>query len=440
MLSRRGIRSAASQDIPWRFAPGGNDRYDATTNPTGMISFGTAENGLVQDELEEFVAQNAHIPTLAFTYRFSTMGGPRFPIAMAAHMNEYFDPHTPVEASHILTGSALTSIHEMVGLSIGDPGDGILVSRPVYGRFELDFGNTAELNIVYTDNENIDPFSPEIVQQYQKAFDHSAARGVKVMAVLIVNPHNPLGRCYPPSTLVALMKFCQQNSIHLISDEVYALSVYDTGIPDLPTFTSVLSINPTDLIDIEKLHVFYGMSKDFAAAGLRLGSLISRNVQLRKAVAANMRFHSPSGMSIAIGTAILEDRAFVKRFIALSRERLAECRAFTTKILDVAGIQYAGLGNAGLFLYVDLSLWLPSKSHDEQQDFEREFLLAQKLLDAGVGVHPCEEHGDKPGHFRLVFSQDRDTLKEGLRRLVHILGPKPHVNAVVGEANGIKSG
>lgn len=158
------------------------------------------------------------------------------------------------------------------------------------------------------------------------------------------------------------MKFCQQNKIHMISDEVYALTVYDTGIPDLPKFTSVLSIDPKGLIDVERLHVFYGMSKvvnrrprsckkrqlislqDFAAAGLRLGSLISRNTLLRKSVAANMRFHGPSGMSIAIGTAILEDRAFVKRFIALSRERLTECRAFATGVLDKAGITYSGDG------------------------------------------------------------------------------------------------
>jgi hypothetical protein len=44
MLSVRGAKSAASQDIPWRFAPGGNNRYDAVTNPTGVISFATAEN------------------------------------------------------------------------------------------------------------------------------------------------------------------------------------------------------------------------------------------------------------------------------------------------------------------------------------------------------------------------------------------------------------
>ena len=43
MLSVRGARSAASQHISWRFAPGGDNRYDAVLNPTGVISFATAE-------------------------------------------------------------------------------------------------------------------------------------------------------------------------------------------------------------------------------------------------------------------------------------------------------------------------------------------------------------------------------------------------------------
>jgi len=53
MLSRRGAKIAASQDIPWRFAPGGNNRYDKITNPSGVISFGTAENVKIQDDLRE---------------------------------------------------------------------------------------------------------------------------------------------------------------------------------------------------------------------------------------------------------------------------------------------------------------------------------------------------------------------------------------------------
>lgn len=64
------------------------------------------------------------------------------------------------------------------------------------------------------------------------------------------------------------MKFCEKNDIHMISDEIYALSVYDTGC-DLPTFTSSMSIDQTGLIDKDRLHILYGMSKVGACSMLR---------------------------------------------------------------------------------------------------------------------------------------------------------------------------
>ncbi|KJR85084.1 aspartate aminotransferase [Sporothrix schenckii 1099-18] len=287
MLSLRGAASAKTQDIPWRFAPGGNNRYDAVTNPGGVISFATAENAclptplfflvlspmlhtrvsntglqnLMHDELHDFVQKNVSIPKLAYAYRFSTMGGPRFPAAMAAHINEHFHPAAPVQAEDIITASGLTAIHELVGYSLADPGDGILVNRPVYGRFELDFGNTSGLRMVYADMDGIDPCSPAAVAKYQERLDASTAEGIPIKAVLIVNPNNPLGRAYPADTLRALMAFCETNKIHLISDEVYGLSTYslDDG-HDVP-FTSVLSFDSTNLLDKDRLHVLYGMSK-----------------------------------------------------------------------------------------------------------------------------------------------------------------------------------
>lgn len=112
---------------------------------------------------------------------------------MAAHLNEYFKPHTPIDAREIITASGLTAIHELIGHSLADPGDGILVSRPVYGRFELDFGNTSGLRMVYANMGTIDPFSTTVIQQYQERLDSSLLEGVNIKALMIVNPHNPLG-------------------------------------------------------------------------------------------------------------------------------------------------------------------------------------------------------------------------------------------------------
>lgn len=69
--------------------------------------------------------------------------------------------------------------------------------------------------------------------------------------------------------------------------------------------------------------------------------------------------------------------------------------------------------NAGFFIYIDLSPFLPDINCSVQ---EREFALAQQLLDEGIFLHPGEEHSKDAGWFRLVFSNDEPALKEGLRR------------------------
>jgi aspartate/methionine/tyrosine aminotransferase len=53
---------------------------------------------------------------------------------------------------------------------------------------------------------------------------------------------------------------------------------------DLAPFTSVLSLDLSDYINPQFVHVAYGMGKDFCANGLRIGVLHSRNEGLIAAV------------------------------------------------------------------------------------------------------------------------------------------------------------
>jgi 1-aminocyclopropane-1-carboxylate synthase len=136
------------------------------------------------------------------------------------------------------------------------------------------------------------------------------------------------------------MKFCSKHNIHLVSDEIYALTVFDTGNPDAKTFTSVLSIDPTDIIDPALLHVEYGFSKDFGAPGLHLAALVTTNEEVQKVFTAIGLLQAPGGPSCHIGTLILEDEKFVEDLVALSRTKLAENYKAVTGILDEAGISY----------------------------------------------------------------------------------------------------
>jgi hypothetical protein len=71
-----------------------------------------------------------------------------------------------------------------------------------------------------------------------------------------------LGRCYPKDVLKEYMKFCSRNRLHLVSDEIYALSVWENPrLPDASSFTSVLSIDVKDVMDPNMMHVVWGLSK-----------------------------------------------------------------------------------------------------------------------------------------------------------------------------------
>jgi len=81
----------------------------------------------------------------------------------------------------------------MLGFSIAEPGDGILVSRPVYGRFELDYGVEAGVEMVYADNDVEEGFTPGVVGGFERALKEAEERGIRIRGILIVNPHNPVG-------------------------------------------------------------------------------------------------------------------------------------------------------------------------------------------------------------------------------------------------------
>lgn len=58
------------------------------------------------------------------------------------------------------------------------------------------------------------------------------------------------------------MKLCARNDLHLVSDEIYAMSVWkNPNLPDAAEFKSVLSMNTKGLIDSSMIHVVWGLSK-----------------------------------------------------------------------------------------------------------------------------------------------------------------------------------
>jgi len=154
------------------------------------------------------------------------------------------------------------------------------------------------------------------------------------------------------------------------------------------------------------------MSKDFGSAALRLGAIVTRNKLLKKVFEVEVQFHEPASPSLVLATAMLSDREWCHGFLKLSQERLAAAFRHVTNGMKEMGVEYLPGSNAGFFVWVDLSPYLP----EEGTDREREFQLAQKLVDGNVFLHPGEEHSVDVGWFRFVYSTRPEVVTEGLKR------------------------
>ncbi|TVY89872.1 putative aminotransferase [Lachnellula willkommii] len=438
MISSRG-QAYAQSGLMDSYARNKKASYNKDTAPEGEF--------LLHDTVHKFISDHSTFEASHLTYNEGPIGTLRLRKAMAAHINKHFSPFNPITAENVTFTAGVTGLNEMITLSLVDEGEGILLGRPIYGAFRGDMTTRTKYfpprqvpppvrntsmkhqltanrsKLVYASFGKTDQFSTEAVKKYEEALLQAQKDGITIKALVLCNPHNPLGRCYPVETLKALFALCEKYNLHLVSDEIYALSVFDVEGAARTPFTSVLSIDPTGVMDPGRIHVMYGMSKDFGAAGIRLGCLVSRNDELTKATQAIARFNWPSGISVSIATTVLEDTAFVEDYTKKSRSLLAEHYALATRTLDDAGIDYSRDGfadltrfdwdrNAGFFLWIDLSPFLSDAS-----SWEAEKALKEKLSRHGVelasGLGYMEE---TPGWFRVIFTVERDALVEGLRR------------------------
>lgn len=67
--------------------------------------------------------------------------------------------------------------------------------------------------------------SSTLLSALDGAYDAAPERS-RIKAVVITNPHNPFGQCYPREAIKGLLRWCGQRDLHFIGDEVYGLSEF----------------------------------------------------------------------------------------------------------------------------------------------------------------------------------------------------------------------
>lgn len=146
-----------------------------------------------------------------------------------------------------------------------------MIATPYWAGLDISISIHGHTTVVPVHVPLSEFFSADSVRHYESAADNSS---IPIKAVLVCNPHNPLGQCYPRETLQALLEFCQRRDLHYISDEVYALSAHQPAPDGFIPFSSILQLSTSETS--ERVHVVYSLSKDFGCSGIRLVSQINR--------------------------------------------------------------------------------------------------------------------------------------------------------------------
>ncbi len=405
-LSSRGHRLAHASPTPEYFRVHGERSatpYDARSRPDGYIPFCVAENGLVFDLLQAKMAESRDVTARWLGYQSMT-GAPEFKQQLARFLGRHVCGRQILpEQVAALAGAG--SVLEILFHALADPGDAILVPTPSYAGFWLDLETRNELAIIPVHTKRNEDFrlTPE-------ALDRALAAATRpVRALLFTTPNNPLGTVYPPAELEAILRFTEAAGIHVVFDEVYALSVFG------PTpFTSIAALRPS-LGDY--LHIVWAFSKDFAASGLRCGTLITENRDVMAATEALAYWACVSGDTQFMLGQMVSDDAWVDKYAATMSARLGDAYRSITARLEQAGIPYLP-SEAGFFLLIDLRRYLTAPT------WEAEDALWRRILDeANVNLTPGSAcRIEEPGFMRLCFAAvSKQTGAVGVDRLASVL-------------------
>lgn len=245
----------------------------------------------------------------------------------------------------------------------------------------------------------------------EQAFNHARKRGVKVRGLLISNPSNPVGNILPRETLRSILEFAQEKNIHVISDEIFAGSLYGCD-----EFVSMAEVVEDVDFDKNRVHIIYGLSKDLSLPGFRIGVIFSYNESVLVAAKRLTRFSSISALTQQLVILMLSDTKFIEEYVEINKRRIRNMYDLFTAGLKELGIK-CSKSSAGLYCWADMSGLMPFHSEKE------EHLLWNRLLNvAKINVTPGSAcHCTEPGWFRCCFTsltqEDIPVVMDRIRRV-----------------------
>lgn len=323
-------------------------------------------------------------------------------------VKEYADQGDPLNAAsdvvltkdNVATCAGCTVALETLATLLAEPGDVFLIPAPYYSSFVDDINERAGVIAVDVPcDETLDR------NAFEAAYERVTAEGRRVRAVLFSSPNNPIGIVYKEDAVRHVIDFAMAHDLEIISDEIYAQTVFD---PEAH-YVSTLKLVPAGYR--HRVHVTSSFAKDFVLSGFRTGMCFSFNPAIIQGFGSITYYFCVSSHTQSLLRALLQSPE-LEGVMDLSRQRLKTAYEIMTKGLADIGVPTMK-AQAGIFIMADFSAYM------DKQEFAEEHVLWQKIYnDLMINVSPGQLFGcDRPGWFRMCYAFEEDTVKEACRRL-----------------------
>ncbi|TYJ49367.1 hypothetical protein E1A91_A01G129800v1 [Gossypium mustelinum] len=423
MLSSKASCNSHGEDssyfLGWQLYD--NNPFHGVVNPTGIIQMGLAENQLSFDLVESWLRKNLDAMGLKkdgeSVFREALFqdyhGLPAFKKELVEYMAKIRGNKVTFDPNNLVLAAGATSANETLIFCLVDPGQAILLPTPYYPGFNRDLKWRTGVEIVPVHCWSSNGFRITM-SALEDAYQSAQTLNLKVKGVLITNPSNPLGTTMTREERSHLITFAIAKNIHIISDEVFAGTVFDS-----PGFISIMEAAMDRSLENEnpglwnRIHIVYSLSKDLGLPGFRVGMIYSNNETVVSAATRMSSFGLVSSQTQYLLSNMLANKKFTSKYMKENQKRLKR-----KKEMLVSGLRTSGMeclkSNAGLFCWVDMRHLLSSNT------FEAETKLWKTILcEVGLNMTAGEScHCSEPGWLRVCFANmSQATLQIAMRRL-----------------------
>ncbi|KAJ2455247.1 alanine transaminase [Coemansia sp. RSA 2336] len=326
----------------------------------------------------------------------------------------------PADASQIcLTTGASGAVERVLDILVSNPNVGVMIPIPQYPLYTATLAHLNAQAVPYYLQEESD--WQLSIDDLKRALAEARSQGTDVRALAVINPGNPTGGCLLEDNIAEIVRFCEQEKLVILADEVYQTNIY-TGTNPFVSFKKVVS----KLGSSVELFSFHSISKGMIGeCGRRGGYYEAVNIdeqimgQLMKMASVSLCPNVQGQMAVDImvnpprpGDASYEQYQSEVSAIYESMKRRAKKLAAAFNSLpnmscnDAQGAMY-------LFPRVELPQAFVDEAVARGQQPDAAYCM-QMLEATGISVVPGSGFGQVPGtfHFRSTFLPPEELFDE----------------------------